>query len=314
MKFRLKQAGILLICVALITSLLTVGASAALEAGVYTGTVVTTYYNPDTGEVDDGGTANAALGEGMCRSATATTALVEKDRDGNIWVTIRLLLQSNCSNVAFYTRTGYNSYSKVSYTVMAEDAGNDSIDYRFKVTDAGVKIKGTMYVAPMGRDVLWYLYVDTSTLRSGSGDFEVSIDLSTPAATSTPASTTTTTAQKPASTQKPASSQTSTATKPASTTTAANNTSDTQDGQAEDPEENTDGEDQTLEEEVADPEEILETEEEEQPEEEDPGEEQPEEEEASHSTGSVAAVIIILVLIAAGVVVYFVKKKGKARP
>ena len=118
--------------------------------------------------MDDGGTANAALGEGMCRSATAETGFVEVDADGNIWLTIRLLLQSNCKDIAFYTRTDYDSYSQVSYTVTAEDVANDSIDYRFKVSDAGAKLKCTMYVTPMGRDVLWYLYIDTSSLASAS--------------------------------------------------------------------------------------------------------------------------------------------------
>ena len=188
--------------------------AAGLEPGVYTGTMVTTYYNPDTGNVDDGGTANAALGEGMCRSATDEACLVEVDQQGNIWITVRLLLQSNCKDVALYTRTGYDSYSKVSYDIMSEDAGNDSIDYRIKVSDAGVKLKGTMYVTPMGRDVLWYLYVDTSTLKEGSGDFVVSIDTSAPQepttlepeapastpstpATSNPSSTSTTTPATP---------------------------------------------------------------------------------------------------------------------
>lgn len=169
----------LLTCIAVLGAMLPVS-SQALSKGVYTASVVTSYYNPDTGAVDDGGTANAALGEGMCRSATGTTALVESDGK-NTWVTIRLLLQSNCKNVALYTRNGYNSYSKVNYTVMQENAGEDSIDYRFKVSDAGVKMKGTMYVTPMGRDVIWYLYINTGTLKAGSGDFVVSIDTSEPA-------------------------------------------------------------------------------------------------------------------------------------
>ena len=181
----------------------------ALDSGVYTGTVTTSYYNPDTGNIDDGGTANAALGEGMCRSATAETGLVEVDKDGSIWLTIRLLLQSNCKNVTFYTRTDYDSYSQASYSVTSEDSANDSIDYRFKVSDAGVKLKCTMYVTPMGRDVLWYLYVETNTLTAGSGDFVVSIDTSTPeepaappAATVPPADTASPAAAQPAGDQK----------------------------------------------------------------------------------------------------------------
>lgn len=171
--------GATLCSLTLLCGLITVPASAAeVSPGVYTASMVTTYYNPDTGNVDDGGTANAALGEGMCRSATDKTALVEVDSSGNVWVTVRLLLQSNCSNIALYSRSGYDSYKQLSYNIIAEDAGNDSIDYRIKVSEPGQKLKCTMYVTPMGRDVLWYLYVDTSTLKSGSGDFVVSIDTS----------------------------------------------------------------------------------------------------------------------------------------
>ena len=170
-----KQIGIWAVCMAVLGSLLAVPAM-AVDTGVYTGAVITSYYNPDTGKVDDGGTSNAALGEGMCRSATAETGLVEVDVDGKNWLTIRLQLQSNCSNVAFAARTGYDTYSPVTYSITAEDAASDTIDYRFQVTEKGVWLRGTMYVTPMGRDVLWYLHVDDSTLSSGSGDFVVSID------------------------------------------------------------------------------------------------------------------------------------------
>lgn len=92
----------LVLCLGLMTGLLSVSASAAeVKSGVYTASMVTTYYNPDTGNVDDGGTANAALGEGMCRSATDETCLVEVDGD-DIWITVRLLLQSNCSSYTTY--------------------------------------------------------------------------------------------------------------------------------------------------------------------------------------------------------------------
>lgn len=216
MKHMMKKMLALMVCVVVFGTMMPVSAS-ALEKGVYTASVVTSYYNPDTGEVDDGGTANAALGEGMCRSATGTTALVEYDGK-NTWVTIRLLLQSNCKNVALYTRNGYNSYSKVNYTVMAEDAGEDSIDYRFKVSDAGVKMKGTMYVTPMGRDVVWYLYLNTGSLKKGSGNFVVSIDTSS----SAPASTTPASSGKTTSSASGATNRTTSAGSSAGTSSAGN--------------------------------------------------------------------------------------------
>ena len=157
----------------------------ALDAGTYVGYNETSYYNPDTGNIDDGGTKNAALGEGMCRSATAEACFLEIDHDGNMWLTVRLLLQASCSNIALYTRTGYDSYSQVNYEITAENSGEDSVDYRFRVSsDHDIQLKGTMYVTPMGRDVLWYMTCKNFT--AGTGDFVVNIDTSAPAPTPTP--------------------------------------------------------------------------------------------------------------------------------
>lgn len=229
----MKKIGIMTACFAVFGSLMCVSAS-ALEDGVYTGTMVTSYYNPDTGNVDDGGTANAALGEGMCRSATDEACLVEVDGD-DVWVTVRLLLQSNCSNVALYTRSDYDTYTQANYTVTSEDAANDSIDYRIKVSEPGQKLKATMYVSPMGRDVLWYLYVDTNSLQSGSGDFVVNIDTSkqettAPAATTSSGQQASSSSGQQSATQQPAApaaSNTTTANK-APTSTNAGATSKTQ--------------------------------------------------------------------------------------
>lgn len=146
----------------------------AMENGAYLVTANTNYWNPDTGEIDDGGTANAALGEGMCRSATGTKALVEKDGD-KYYVTIRLLLQSNTHSATFKKRTGYNSYSTVSYSIMAENAVADSVDYRFEVSDPFQPIKASMYVVPMGRETTWYIELDKSSMSSNTSDFVVSV-------------------------------------------------------------------------------------------------------------------------------------------
>lgn len=144
----------------------------AMDNGAQTANMISDYYNPDTGNIDDGGTANAALGEGMCRSVTGEMALVEKIGDA-YYLTIRLLLQSNTKEVSFYTHAGYDQYQPVNYTIMTENAMEDSVDYRIQVTDPFAPIKATMYVTPMGRDVLWYMYADESTLSSDTGDFVV---------------------------------------------------------------------------------------------------------------------------------------------
>lgn len=146
----------------------------ALEHGAYGVYAGTNYWNPDTGEIDDGGTANAALGDGMSRSVTSTKALVEKDGD-KYYVTLRLLLQSNCNSISLFQRTGNNTYSKVSYQIMAENAVEDSVDYRFQVNDPFAPIKASMYVVPMGRETTWFIQLDKSSTSSDTGNFIVSV-------------------------------------------------------------------------------------------------------------------------------------------
>lgn len=150
----------------------------AIDQGAYYVYANTNYWNPDTGEIDDGGTANAALGEGMCRSATDTRALVEKDGD-KYYVTIRLLLQSNTNTTSFWKHNGYNTYEQVNYEIIAENAVEDSIDYRFEVYDPFAPIKASMYVVPMGRATVWYIELDESSISTNTGDFVVSVSATT---------------------------------------------------------------------------------------------------------------------------------------
>ena len=146
----------------------------ALSPGVYVGSNNTTYYNPDTGQIDDGGTKDAEKGTSMSRSATGQACLLEIDAKGHMWLTVRLLQQSKCSNVHLFTRTGNNKYTEQSYEVTASNSGNDSVDYRFRVTEIPAHLKATMYVSPIERDVVWFMACDG--FKAGSGDFKVLID------------------------------------------------------------------------------------------------------------------------------------------
>lgn len=99
----------------------------------------------------------------MTESALYTKALVEIDKDGNSWITIRLKLADSISDVSFGR----------SATLMQEDYGSNTADYRMKATP-GTTLRCTMYVTPMGREVIWYITV-SSSLSSGSGDFVVTL-------------------------------------------------------------------------------------------------------------------------------------------
>jgi hypothetical protein len=142
--------------------------------GAYTTATNTYYLNPDTGVTDDGGTKNAALGEGMCRSVVYDTALVELT-GGKIYLTVRLQLMSNMKDFRLFVQDEpKGGYTKVTPRVMAEDAGADTADYRFEIPSVTAYMSWEMYVIPMGRDVKFYMNV-SDTLSPGSGDFIVSV-------------------------------------------------------------------------------------------------------------------------------------------
>jgi hypothetical protein len=148
----------------------------AADDGAYLAATNTYYLNPDTGVTDDGGSRNAAIGEGMCRSVIYEKALVEID-GGKVYVTVRVQLVSNMGAIKFTVQQKPGdpaSYASTSPRITAEDAGADTADYRFAVPAANSYIGCSTYVTPMGRDVKFYMNL-SSDLTAGSADFVVSV-------------------------------------------------------------------------------------------------------------------------------------------
>lgn len=176
----------MMVVLTLVVSTTAISAHAASSAGIYTATASAHYRNPSTGEIEDsGGEESEVLGQSMTESALYTKALVEIDKDGNSWVTVRLKLADSISNVSFGR----------SATLMQEDYGSNTADYRMKAK-AGSTLRCSMYVTPMGREVIWYITI-SSSLSAGSGDFVVTLtdaDIASSDSGSTGDSGTTTTA------------------------------------------------------------------------------------------------------------------------
>lgn len=106
----------------------------------------------------------------MTESATYTKALVEVDSNGNTYITVRLKLMDNIQNPTFNV-----DGNSVSASLMQEDYSANTADYRMKVASENSVIRCSMYVVPMGRDVIFFITV--SNLNSGSGDFVTSISV-----------------------------------------------------------------------------------------------------------------------------------------
>lgn len=160
----------MVVMLALVAGITAIPAYAASN-GIYTATATPHYRNPLTGKIEDsGGEDSGVLGQSMTESATYTKALVEVDSNGNTYITVRLKLMDNIQNPTF--KVDGNS---VSASLMQEDYSANTADYRMKVASENSVIRCSMYVVPMGRDVIFFITV--SNLNSGSGDFVTSISV-----------------------------------------------------------------------------------------------------------------------------------------
>ena len=158
----------MVVMLALVAGITAIPAYAASH-GIYTATATPHYRNPLTGKIEDsGGEDSEVLGQSMTESATYTKALVEVDSNGNTYITVRLKLMDNIQNPTFKV-----DGSSVSASLMQEDYSANTADYRMKVASENSVIRCSMYVVPMGRDVIFFITV--SNLNSGSGDFVTSI-------------------------------------------------------------------------------------------------------------------------------------------
>lgn len=158
---------------AMAVTLITASASAfALGDGAYTISRQTSYANPDTGNTVDGGT-NIALGDSMCASIVEDKLLVEKS-GGKTYITIGLGLMSNITNVRIQVQDENGEYrdAEITKTGSCERDGDTCNHYRFEVYSEEQKISPIIYVAPMGRDVQFFVIPDLSSVQSGSGNFK----------------------------------------------------------------------------------------------------------------------------------------------
>lgn len=145
--------------------------ASALENGAYTMGRTTSYVNPETGATVDGGT-NIALGDSMCASIIEDHMLVEKV-GGKTYVTIGVGLMSNVQNVRIQVKNSNGSYSNVSITQTGSCTRNGDTcnHYRFQVPSESSYISPILYVAPMGRDVQFFVIPDVSSAQAGTGNF-----------------------------------------------------------------------------------------------------------------------------------------------
>lgn len=151
---------------ALISAFLSAGLiSAPVQAAggnVYTCVIHPCYAHPVTGVIEDsGGEASYATGQGMVDGAVYTTGILELTDSGEYYLTIRMSLMDYTSNHSFWVQNvGDSNWSSpaIGVTGNGTDDNGATADICMQVPSENCVVRGSMYVEPMGRDVIFYLY------------------------------------------------------------------------------------------------------------------------------------------------------------
>ena len=134
----------------------------AAGGGVYTCVIHPCYAHPVTGVIEDsGGEASYATGQGMVDGAVYTTGILELTDSGEYYLTIRMSLMDYTSGHSFWVQNvGDSGWSTPALGVTGNgtDSNGATADICIQVPSENCVVRGSMYVEPMGRDVIFYLY------------------------------------------------------------------------------------------------------------------------------------------------------------
>lgn len=153
--------------VTVLTALILGAGSTALHVKAASGTVYTAiinrhYSHPITGVIEDsGGEAAYATGQGMVEGCIYPSGIMEVTDDGSYFLTIRMSLTDYTTNHSFQAQNaGDSGWSDAAMVVTGNgsDTSGKTTDYSIQVPSENSVVRGTMYVQPMGRNVIFYLY------------------------------------------------------------------------------------------------------------------------------------------------------------
>lgn len=145
----------------------------AASGKVYSCKINPCYSHPVTGEIEDsGGKSSYATGQGMVAGVLSTKGMLEETDDGRYYLTFRMSLMDYTSDQSFKVqKKGASGWSKTAMGVTKEgkDKNGTTADVCVEVPAKDCVVRGTMYVEPMGRSVIFYLYPSKLKLGKPSG-------------------------------------------------------------------------------------------------------------------------------------------------
>lgn len=145
----------------------------ASSGNVYSCQIARTYQHPVTGKVEDsGGNSSKATGQGMVEGAISSKGLLEVTDSGDYYLTFRISLVDYTSDLNFSVQkhgtSGFQTQS-VTQTATGKDNNGTTKDLRIKLPSQDSIIRCSMYVKPMGRNVIFYFYPGNYTTGNSVG-------------------------------------------------------------------------------------------------------------------------------------------------
>lgn len=145
----------------------------AASGNVYSCQIARTYQHPVTGKVEDsGGSSSKATGQGMVEGAISSKGLLEVTDAGDYYLTFRISLVDYTSNLSFSVqKRGESRFQtqSVTQTATGKDNNGTTKDLRIKLSSQDSIICCSMYVKPMGRNVIFYFYPGNYTTGNSVG-------------------------------------------------------------------------------------------------------------------------------------------------
>lgn len=135
----------------------------AASGTVYSCTINRCYAHPVTGVIEDsGGESSYATGQGMVEGCVYSNGILEVTDDGAYYLTIRMSLMDYTSGHSFQVQnvgdSDWSTPSEIGITGNGSDSNGTTADVCMRVPSENCVVRGSMYVEPMGRDVIFYLY------------------------------------------------------------------------------------------------------------------------------------------------------------
>lgn len=145
----------------------------AASGNVYSCQIARTYQHPVTGKVEDsGGSSSKATGQGMVEGAISSKGLLEVTDAGDYYLTFRISLVDYTSDLSFSVqKRGESRFQaqSVTQTATGKDNNGTTKDLRIKLSSQDSIIRCSMYVKPMGRNVIFYFYPGNYTTGNSVG-------------------------------------------------------------------------------------------------------------------------------------------------